>query len=439
MKITKKIATAALLSSLLLLSACGDNASDNNTTQQSSTQEVNEAQKRAFLTTYADIALAVYTDSLEDAKALQKALETFTTTPTDANLQKAKEAWIASRESYLQSEIFRLSNTPIDAEEGWVHTTYGAPEGEMNAWPLDEGLIDYYEDVNGTKTSGNIIDARLQTSEVNISKPITAEMLVKLNELNGNESNVATGYHAIEFLLWGQDQDYKNGTSVDAVTNGAKTAGERPLSDYTTDENRERRKEYLLAVSAKLVEDLETVQRAWLKDVNGSDGAYRAAFLNQHTNKAYNLTTKEALAQTFDGIGTYMITEMSADRISAGLNGPNEEEEHSCFSDNTHRDIYQDFQGFENIVNGSYKDIQGTGLKDLLSSEEQRKLQAKMDEVKAKLGIMDDMAKALLSEGGMHYDYQLRPGKSADNIRAISFGFNDLGNFMPKYKATLAQ
>ena len=27
----------------------------------------------------------------------------------------------------------------------------------------------------------------------------------KLHEIGGNEANVATGYHAIEFLLWGQD------------------------------------------------------------------------------------------------------------------------------------------------------------------------------------------------------------------------------------------
>ena len=45
--------------------------------------------------------------------------------------------------------------------------------------------------------------------------------LERLHELDGVEANVARGYHAIEFLLWGQDL---NGIG----------AGARPASDFDT-------------------------------------------------------------------------------------------------------------------------------------------------------------------------------------------------------------
>ncbi|MEL0615113.1 hypothetical protein V6242_18450, partial [Marinomonas arenicola] len=57
-------------------------------------------------------------------------------------------------------EFFRLSNGPIDAEDGWVAEAYGGLEGQFNAWPVDENLIDYTEDANYKRTSGNIIDTK---------------------------------------------------------------------------------------------------------------------------------------------------------------------------------------------------------------------------------------------------------------------------------------
>ena len=187
--------------------------------------------------TYSTIAEANYADAIKDAENLQKAIADLAKHPTEENLDKAKKAWLNARESYGTSEILRLSGGPIDAEEGWVADAYGSLEAQMNAWPLDENMIDYTIDANGKRTSGNIIDSKgdfdpggEESTVINVDS-ISVENLTALNE-NGGDANVATGYHAIEFLLWGQDQDYAN-FMKDSITHGAMRAGERPLSDFS--------------------------------------------------------------------------------------------------------------------------------------------------------------------------------------------------------------
>src|SRR5690606_12763802 len=148
---------------------------------------------------------------------LQQAIDALLANPTEETLQAARSAWLAARVPYMQSEVFRFGNPVVD---DW--------EGQLNAWPLDEGLIDYvatdYEHALGNPgASANIVAyAEIQVGEDKIdASQITPELLASLNELGGSEANVATGYHAIEFLLWGQDL---NGTNPGA--------GQRPASDF---------------------------------------------------------------------------------------------------------------------------------------------------------------------------------------------------------------
>ena len=74
-----------------------------------------------------------------------------------------------------------------------------------------------------------------------------------LHEADGVESNVATGYHAIEFLLWGQD-----------LNGHGDGAGNRPASDFATGAactggNCDRRGAYLRAATELLVSHLDWV------------------------------------------------------------------------------------------------------------------------------------------------------------------------------------
>lgn len=386
-------------------------------------------QAQSFLNTYAQIANLTYADSLKDAKKLQQAIDAFVKNPTEDTLKNAKQAWIDSRESYGQSEVFRLSQGPIDAEEGWVEEKYGNKEGQINAWPLDENMIDYTVDAEGKKTSGNIIDSKGQfnpggenPTAVNVDK-ITPEVITELNE-NGGEANVASGYHAIEFLLWGQDQDYNNFIE-DKVTHGAMTAGQRPLTDFTTDKFAQRRLDYLKASADKLVSDLELVYSAWTPD-----GEFRQALLGKLSgDKAKeNISEADALKDIFIGMGMFIKSELANERIAVAVLTPSEEDEHSCFSDNTHRDIAQNFLGFENVLLGQYNGKKiGQAPIDVLSSQDKAEIEKMLKSINGRIAKIDHLAKTT-----MHFDYQIHPENKAEaqNIVSLKNELRRLGDKM---------
>lgn len=139
------LATASLLAIAISLAGCGEGkdkaAAPQAPTPAASTTapaaatpagQVDEAAAKAVVAHYADMVFAVYSDAESTAKTLQTAIDTFLANPNDQTLKAARAAWVAARVPYLQSEVFRFGNTIID---DW--------EGQVNAWPLDEGLIDY--------------------------------------------------------------------------------------------------------------------------------------------------------------------------------------------------------------------------------------------------------------------------------------------------------
>lgn len=393
--------------------------------------------KMAMLSNYAAIALANYSDALNDAKELDKAIKTFTTSPNETTLNDVKSAWLKARESYGSTEAFRLSNGPIDAEESWVAESYGALEGQLNAWPLDENMIDYTIDAEGKKTSGNIIDTKGKfnpggegSKEVDVTS-ITVDAITALNE-NGGEANVATGYHAIEFLLWGQDQDYSNFTK-DAITNGGTTAGQRPLSDYTTDVNADRRKAFLIAASEKIVADLTTVNSAWSTTISAdcskdATGCYRGAILGElkGNDAGKNIAPKEGLKQIMAGLGVFIKSELANERIAVAVLTPSEEDEHSCFSDNTHRDIAQNYQGFKNILIGQYGTIKGASMLDKVDPKTKKVMENLMSSIEAKIAKVDETAKK-----SAHFDYQIRSDNAmSGEIKKLKNEMRRLGDMM---------
>ncbi len=382
--------------------------------------------KKDILRTYADMALVSYTDSLNDAKNLQVYINAFVKSPNAKTFKNAKLAWLKSRESYGQSEIFRLSNTPIDAEEGWVEKAYGNLEGQINAWPLDENMIDYTIDAKGKRTKGNIIDTMgkftpvsaegEKSKAVNVSK-ITKEAITDLNE-NGGEANVASGYHAIEFLLWGQDQDY-NSMMADKVTHGAMKAGNRPLKDFTTDKFSKRRKAYLKAATDKLVDDLTTVTKAWSTHVStncdkDATGCYRGALLGQlkGSDASKNIPYNESLKSIFGGMGMFIKSELANERIAVAVLTPSEEDEHSCFSDNTHRDILTNYLGFRNVLLGTYEGKKfGKTAYDNLDMVTKKKIDLLMAKIEGKILLIDKIAKT-----SRHFDHQIYPNDPQSKV-----------------------
>jgi len=401
MKIANKLLLSLSITATLVLTASANSPKDTNKTVV--------VAKASLLEAYANIALDNYSDALKDAKTLKVAIDKFVANPTQKTLDDAKNAWLESRESYGSTEVFRFSNGPIDAEDGWIEKAYGNLESQINAWPLDENMIDYTIDADGKLTSGNIIDTvgkfnpgGEDSTEVDITK-ITIEALTELNE-NGSEENVSTGYHAIEFLLWGQDQDYANFLE-DNITKGAMVAGLRPLSDFTTDKHAKRRLTYLKVVTQKLVQDLQTVKSAWEKNIKGNSGLYRAAFLGKIKDKSKNISQKEALKQIIAGMGVYIKSELANERIAVAVLTPSEEDEHSCFSDNTHRDLVKNYEGFKNVLTATYNGKKyGEALIDSLNKEDKNRILKLMASIEEKIESVDRIAKT-----EAHFDYQIRP------------------------------
>lgn len=187
---------------------------------------------------------------------------------------------------------------------------------------------------------------------------ITPELLASLNELAGSEANVATGYHAIEFLLWGQDL---HGTEAGA--------GERSYTDYIqgegcTNGNCERRAQYLSAASQLLVQDLDWMKGQWAAE--GKDN-YRSALLQQ--------PAEEGLRKMLFGMGSLSLGELAGERMKVALEANSTEDEHDCFSDNTHNSHFYNEQGIYNVFNGSYtrvdgSEVKGVSIKDLVADKD---------------------------------------------------------------------
>ena len=339
------------------------------------------------LDTYADIAHATYEDSLHAARDLQAAIGRLLAEPGAAALDAARRAWRAARVPYQQSEAYRFGNAIVD---DW--------EGRVNAWPLDEGLIDYVDAGYAGSGSenpyymGNIIADRLPAGAP--EGDLGADWLRALHEIDAIEANVTIGYHPIEFLLWGQDL---HGTAAGA--------GARPWSDFLavgcTGGHCERRRAYLQAAAGLLVEDLEEMVAHW-----ADGGAARAAA---------TADGKDGLTAIVTGLGSLSYGELAGERMQLGLLLHDPEEEHDCFSDNTHNSHYYDVVGIRNVYAGRYaridgRVVEGPGLADLVRAEDpalDREMRAGLERSLAALGRI----KRLADSGAMSYDQMI----GADN------------------------
>ena len=356
------------------------------------------ASQAAVVAHYADVAHATYEDALKTARTLDEATDKLIADPTEANLEAAKEAWRAARVPYQQSEVFRFGNTVVD---DW--------EGQLNAWPLDEGLIDYVKsddyqyELGNAGATANIIGSKsinVGGQQLDVST-LTPELLADLNEIGGSEANVATGYHAIEFLLWGQDL---NGFEAGS--------GERPVSDYKkgadcTNDNCDRRAQYLDAVTDLLVDDLEWMTAQWAE---GSSDNYRAQLTSADAG--------EGIQKMLFGMGSLSLGELAGERMKVALEANSYEDEHDCFSDNTHNSHYYNGQGIQNVYSGTYRRVDnsvvsGPSLADLveqINPQLNAELTQQLDDTMQTLTVMKSKAES--SHAPMAFDMMIAPGNS---------------------------
>lgn len=278
---------------------------------------------------YATLVHANYSDTLAAAKDLQANITALVATPSAEHLDKARKAWLAAREFYGQTEAFRFYAGPIDNDRG--------PEGRINAWPLDEAYVDYVE---GKASSGLVNNPKFKISKANLRK---------FNE-RGGEENISAGWHAIEFLLWGQDRSDTG-------------PGERSFEDFVDGKkaHADRRRQFLTIATQLLVDDLSFLVKSWQPKQQN----YRAQF---------EKGGKESVRKIIVGLGSLSRGELAGERMEVALNSQDQEDEHSCFSDNTHRDIVTNAIGIRNVWQGQYQrrdgtHLQGPGLHALVAAK----------------------------------------------------------------------
>ncbi len=365
------------------------------TANEAPNDELQDAQIAAVVTHYADMAQVKFADAHQSARTLRIRIEALLATPDPESHEAAKAAWRDARIPYLQTEVYRFGNAVVDR---W--------EGRVNSWPLDEGLIDYVAaGVDSDRASENrysnaniIANAVLTVGGKSLSTGTLDKALLRsLHELDEVEANVTTGYHAVEFLLWGQDL---NGTGPGS--------GQRPWTDFEsgpgcTGGHCDRRREYLMAAVDLLIEDLEIMARSWQ-----AGGEARQELLDAPPTAG--------LRTMLTGMGSLSYGELAGERMRLGLMLHDPEEEQDCFADNTHQSHFYNARGIRNVYLGQYNSgdgrsqsgtvLSGPALSDVVrdqTPELDRTLRDRLDDTEAAMTAIRDAAES----GEMAYDQML--------------------------------
>jgi putative iron-regulated protein len=362
--------------------------------------------KAAVIEHYADAGAAIYADALSGAQKLQDAVDGLLVHPTPQTLDQARAAWRQARVPYLQSEAYRFANAVVDE---W--------EPKVNAWPVDEGLIDYVAPAYGTSSDQNpfyaanvIANRHLDIGGEAIDATIIDKPLLRrLQQAEGVQTNVATGYHAIEFLLWGQD--------LHGVGPGA---GERPAGDYDLEAcahaGCDRRAAYLRTATALLVDDLAEMAADWKPG-----GKARAELQRKGPDGG--------LAEIVTGMGALSFGEMAGERMKLGLMLHDPEEEQDCFSDNTQNSHFYDEAGIIAAWTGRYRRpdgsvVEGPGLRAYamgVDPASARRLDQALEIARTRIAAIKQAADG----GRMAYDQMLAPG-NAEGGRLIQDAMDGL-------------
>lgn len=350
---------------------------------------------------HAVLVEAVYADTLAAAKDLQGAIAAFVAAPSAEALDKARQAWRAAREFYGQTEAFRFYGGPIDDARG--------PEGRLNAWPLDEAYVDA---VAGKPRAGLINNPKFRISKASLSQA---------NE-RGGEENISAGWHAIEFLLWGQDRSETG-------------PGERSPDDFIDGRapNADRRRQYLTVVTELLIDDLSFLVNAWAPGARN----YRAKF---------EQGGRESVRKMIVGLGSLSRGELAGERLEVALNSQDQEDEHSCFSDNTHRDAVTNALGIQNVWLGQYtrRDgalLQGPGLRDLVATKKPDLAERTTAQIAASVAAAEAIQAPFDREiaGAKDAPGRLRVRKTIDSLVAQSKLLVDAAAAVGIAKLTLVQ
>ena len=295
---------------------------------------------------YIELVRSAYGKAASDGHSLEAAVQAMLDGPSKETLKVARAQWVAARPAYLRTEAFRFYDGPIEDVEG-----------NINAWPMNEAFIDYVE---GKPDSGIINDGKLA---------LTADSIGALNQMD-DEANVTTGWHAVEFLLWGQDLS-------------AEGPGTRPFTDYTAGSpGNDRRRAYLEFVTRQLAADLEGLSTAWEEPAAES-----------YAKRFKAMPQREAIGRMINGIAILAGFEFMSERLAVALDSGDQEDEHSCFSDTTKQDFVYDLAGIKQVWTGDSDGTSRPGLDELVRAEapdSATKIDALLASAESKVATLSD-------------------------------------------------
>ncbi len=277
-----------------------------------------------FARTYVDIAFQTYSDAAAAAAQLKEAAATLKREPNALSLAYIRLAWVEARAPFLQAEVFGFADGPIDS-------------GEKPAVSAINGAVNP-DFIDGAKASILVDTASYPV--------IDATLLASLNG-KGGAGNVATGFHALEFLLWGP-------------RGNANGAGRRPFTDFLADSPMgARRADYVVACAEILSSQLDALAAEWNPETTAG---YRASFLK--------LPADTVQGRVLDSVATLAGVELAGKRLGKPLESGDGAVAESPFSNLTQLDVLHPAAGIANIMAGAYlgtdRDsgmrVQGTGL-----------------------------------------------------------------------------
>ena len=330
------------------------------------TSQIHESS--AVITQHHTLVQGLLQQSVGEAENLVHAINQFRKQTNQTNLEQVKGAWSTAKNMYSLLEATRFSGHAIDEVDTLI-----------NAWPIDEVYIDYA----GGQNRGIIATPDIE---------ITGQNLLHLNEQQG-ETNISIGFHAIEFLLWGQD-------------NNVNGPGNRPLTDFTSGPLAERRKQYLFETATLLLFHLDKLSNDWMNTTLNSS----------------------QLPDIITGLGTFIKAELVGERIQVALDTFDQEDEQSCFSDLTNQDIIQNIKGVKSLLTGipptakSQSTHTSVGLIHLFSKQQSPLTDQMMSNINSSLQLMQSL--------NMSFDQAILPTnpESRDKLTRVTELMNDVAN-----------
>lgn len=298
-----------------------------------------ESEKRAVLGAYREQAYRVYDDAYQSAKLMYERIDALVQNPSNETLLAARQAWQAARVPYSQTEALRFGHWFVDE---W--------EARVNSWPIDEGFIDYVDDgylasETNAWARANIIGSdsiAVAGREVPLNY-IVFKQLQMLESVADVEAVIVTGYHALEFMLWGQDR-HGNGRG----------AGERPWTDFSlsactdgavaavSEKPCRKRGEFVRTVAILLMRHLQEMREHW----GAGEGTPGTRLVQGDVDIG--------LMRILFGLSAMSAEELAGERMQVALLTHAPEEEQDCFSDDTHNSLWYNAKGIENFYYGRY-------------------------------------------------------------------------------------